>query len=124
MIYDKLSYMGKYGLPGTPFYFLGKYRITQRPKKCNRCPQNAYYYHPDFDYLCASHLLDLINIGGLEFSWEDYPEVWARTERLLQREAPLYSGASNTESPSGSNAVETEQSWDGIKPPQIGLTDE
>lgn len=87
--------MGKYGALGTPFYYLGKYRHTQRPKPCVRCKQNAYYYHPDFDYVCASHLLDLVNIGGLAFDWEEYPEVWARTERLLQR-APRKSGTAKT----------------------------
>lgn len=69
-----------------PTYYLNKYKTTQRPRKCKRCSQNAYYYHEDFDYLCAPHLLDLVNIGGLAFDWNDYPEVWERTERLLARE--------------------------------------
>jgi hypothetical protein len=116
--------MRKFGWPDEPMYYLNKYKSTQRPRQCSRCKQNAYYYHPNFHYVCASHLLDLVNVGGLAFSWEDYPEVWARTERLLQREAPLSSGVKNMESPSGSNAVEIEQSWDGMKHQQIGLTDE
>jgi hypothetical protein len=114
----------KLGWPDEPMYYLTKYKSTKRPRKCDRCKQNAYYYHPDYHYLCASHLLDLVNIGGLAFSWEEYPEVWARTERLLQREAPSSSGAKSMESPSGTNAVETEQSWDGMRHQQIGLTDE
>lgn len=114
----------KLGWPDEPMYYLTKYKSTKRPRKCDRCKQNGYYYHPDYHYLCASHLLDLVNIGGLAFSWEEYPEVWARTERLLQREAPSSSGVKNTESPYGTNAADQEQSWDGMKPQQIGLTDE
>lgn len=68
-----------------PTYWLHKYKTTQRPRPCGVCEENAYYYHPDWHYLCAAHLLDLINIGGTLFSWEDYPEMWNRTERLLQR---------------------------------------
>jgi hypothetical protein len=103
----------KYGYPHSPMYYLGRYRTTQRPRKCRRCKQNAYYYHDDWDWVCAAHLLDLVNIGGLAFNWEDYPEVWERTERLLQREAPSSSGVKNMESPYGSNAVENEDQWDG-----------
>jgi len=103
----------KYGYPSTPFYYLGRYRTTQRPRPCVRCGHNAYYYHEDWDWVCASHLLDLVNIGGNAFDWEDYPEVWARTERLLQREAPSSSGAKNTASLYGNNAVEEDMSWDG-----------
>ena len=40
-------------------------------------------------------MLDLVNIGGLAFSWEDYPEVWARTERLLKREPRMFGTAKN-----------------------------
>lgn len=69
-------------------YYLEKYKTTKRPRPCNRCGQNAYYYHPDFHYLCAAHLLDLVNIGGMAFDWEEYPEVWQRTTRLLQRQQP------------------------------------
>ena len=104
---------GKLGWPDEPMYYLTKYKTTKRPRPCDRCKQNAYYYHPDYHYLCASHLLDLVNLGGLAFRWEDYPEVWQRTERLLQREAPLSSGAMSMESPYGNNAVENEESWDG-----------
>lgn len=103
----------KYGHPHTPFYYLGKYRTTQRPRPCVRCKQNAYYYHDDWDWVCASHLLDLVNIGGMAFDWEDYPEVWQRTERLLQR-GPLSSTIAKTmEPPSGMNAVTNEDLWDG-----------
>lgn len=106
--------MAKYGLPGTPLYYLGKYRHTQRPRPCVRCRQNAYYYHPDYDYLCASHLLDLVNIGEEAFSWDDYPEVWARTERLLQRKPPKSISVQSTESQQQTSAAMNEESWDGI----------
>jgi len=65
----------KYGFSNSPFYYLGKYH--------------------DWGWCCASHLLDLVNIGGLAFSWEDYPEVWARTERLLKREPRMFGTAKN-----------------------------
>lgn len=68
-----------------PSYWLHKYKTTERPRPCGRCRQNAYYYHDDFHYLCAAHLLDLINLGEMLFKWDDYPEVWQRTERLLAR---------------------------------------
>jgi hypothetical protein len=71
-----------------PTYWLYKYKTTQRPRACERCGHNAYYNHPDFGYLCASHLLDLVNIGGVNFVWEEYPEMWDRTERLLKRPLP------------------------------------
>ena len=101
--------MAKYGQPHTPLYYLGKYRTTQRPKTCRRCGQNAYYYHDDFDWLCAAHLLDLVNIGGEAFSWDDYPEVWARTERLLQR-APKRSGTAKNADADTPNAAQ----WEGL----------
>lgn len=77
-----------------PTYWLRYYKTTQRPRACERCKQNAYYNHPDFGYLCAPHLLDLINIGGMLFSWDEYKEMWDRTERLLKR--PLPSPSSTT----------------------------
>ena len=104
----------KYGYSNTPFYYLGKYRTTQRPRPCVRCKQNAYYYHDDWDWVCAAHLLDLVNIGGLAFSWEDYPEVWQRTERLLQRE-PLSSGTVKTADADMTNAALWEEPLDGFK---------
>ena len=73
---------------GTPTWYLKQYKTTQRPVPCERCRQNAYYNHKDYGYLCAPHLLDLVNIGGLAFNWDEYPEIWDRTERLLQRPAP------------------------------------
>lgn len=73
---------------GTPTWYLKQYKTTQRPVPCERCRQNAYYNHKDFGFLCAPHLLDLVNIGGTAFNWDDYPEIWERTERLLQRPAP------------------------------------
>lgn len=103
----------KYGYPNTPFYYLGKYRTTQRPRACVRCSQNAYYYHDDWDWVCASHLLDLVNIGGLAFSWEDYPEVWQRTERLLQRE-PKQSTIVNNVDVAMNSAALWEDPLDGL----------
>jgi hypothetical protein len=75
-----------------PTYYLKKYKTTERPRPCQRCRQNAYYNHPDFGYLCAAHLLDLVNIGEMAFKWKDYEEMWDRTSRLLQRPLP---GAQN-----------------------------
>ena len=75
----------KFGYPDEPTYYLTKFKTTQRPRKCNRCTQNAYYYHMDYDYLCAAHLLDLVNIGEMAFKWSDYEEVWDRCGRLLAR---------------------------------------
>ena len=72
----------------SPHYWLKKYKTTQRPRPCQRCGQNAYYYHDDFDYLCASHLLDLVNIGEMLWKWNEFPEVWDRTEQLLRRPTP------------------------------------
>jgi hypothetical protein len=105
--------MAKYGLPGTPFYYLGRYRTTQRPRRCRRCGQNAYYYHDDWDWVCAAHLLDLVNIGEEAFSWDDYPEVWARTERLLKR-PPLSTSVESMELVQENPAVEMVDPWDGI----------
>jgi hypothetical protein len=83
----------------SPPWFLKQYKTTQRPLPCVKCRQNAYYNHPDFGFLCAPHLLDLVNIGQVHFKWEDYPEIWDRTERLLQRPAPpLSTTAKNMES--------------------------
>lgn len=103
----------KHGQPYTPFYYLSKYKTTQRPRTCVRCKQNAYYYHDDYDWLCAPHLLDLINIGSVLFNWEDYPEVWQRTERLLQREPPK-SGIVKNVAVDMNNAVPWEDPLDGL----------
>mgnify|MGYP006286914177 CR=1 FL=1 len=72
----------------SPHFWLRKYKTTERPRPCERCSQNAYYYHDDFGYLCATHLLDLINIGEVLWKWTDYPEIWQRTEILLKRPKP------------------------------------
>ena len=80
--------IARFNNPNSPFYYLRKYKTSQRPRPCDKCRQNAYYWHDYWGWVCASHLLDLVNIGGLYWNWEDYPEVWQRTERLLQREAP------------------------------------
>ena len=103
----------KLGWPDEPMYYLTKYKTTKRPRECDRCGQNAYYYHPDYHYLCASHLLDLVNIGGLAFSWEDYPEVWQRTERLLQR-TPQQSGTVKNVDVDMNSAALWEDPLDGL----------
>jgi hypothetical protein len=102
----------KFGWPDEPMYYLTKFKTTQRPRVCDRCTQNAYYYHPNYKYLCAAHLLDLVNIGQLAFKWEDYPEVWQRTERLLQRE-PRKSGIVKNADADMNNAAQWEELWDG-----------
>ena len=71
-----------------PTYYLSKYKQTERPKDCRVCGQNSYYRHEYHGQLCASHLLDLINVNEELWSWSDYPEVWARTEFLLKRVSP------------------------------------
>lgn len=108
-----MSSMPKYGFSNNPFHYLGKYKTTQRPRVCQYCTQAAYYYHPDWAWCCASHLLDLVNIGGMAFSWEEYPEVWARTERLLQREPREFGTAKNmaVDTP---YAVTEDESLDGL----------
>jgi hypothetical protein len=103
MVNDKHGY--------SPLWFLNRYKTSQRPRLCRRCGQNAYYYHDDWDWLCAAHLLDLVNIGENAFSWQDYPEVWARTERLLQRKPLRSSGVSVVES---TKNVTEEWKLDGI----------
>lgn len=103
----------KYGFSNSPFYYLGKYKTTQRPRVCRRCTQSAYYYHPDWDWCCAAHLLDLVNIGGTAFSWDEYPEVWTRTERLLQRQ-PRTSGIVNNADADIEDVVNWDELSDGL----------
>ena len=102
----------KYGFSNNPFYYLGKYKTTQRPRVCDRCTQSAYYYHHDWGWCCAAHLLDLVNIGEAAFSWDEYREVWDRCERLLQRE-PRRSGIVKNVDVDMSNAVTMEDPLDG-----------
>ena len=102
----------KYGFSNNPFYYLGKYKTTQRPRVCDRCTQSAYYYHHDWGWCCAAHLLDLVNIGETAFSWDEYKEVWDRCERLLQRE-PRRSGTVKNVAVDTSNAVTEEDPLDG-----------
>lgn len=91
--------MGKANKPGVgkgngepnkdnPTYYLRKYKTTQRPVPCERCGQNAYYKHPEWGFVCAPHLLDLICIWEAKIDWEEYKEMWNRTERLLNRPKP------------------------------------
>lgn len=99
---------------GTPTWYLKQYKTTQRPVPCERCRQNAYYNHKDYGYLCAPHLLDLVNIGGTAFNWDEYPEMWERTERLLQRPAPpLSTTAKNMEQPLETRPAKPKSSLDG-----------
>lgn len=72
----------------SPTYYLRKYKTTQRPVPCERCGQNAYYKHPEWGNVCAAHLLDLICIWEAKIDWNEYPEMWERTERLLKRPLP------------------------------------
>lgn len=99
---------GNYQRERGPQWYLKQYKTTQRPRKCARCTQNAYYEHKDFGYLCAPHLLDLVNIGGMAFNWEDYPEIWERTERLLQRDPKVFGTASYMDVDSPDAAKEQE----------------
>lgn len=34
--------------------------------------------YPIRGYLCSLCLLDLVNVAGLEWDWDDYPEIWKR----------------------------------------------
>ena len=104
----------KYGYSNNPFYYLGKYKTTQRPRVCERCTQSAYYYHHDWGWCCAAHLLDLVNIGEVAFSWDEYKEVWDRCERLLQRE-PKRSGTVKSVDVDMTDAVTEDESWDGYR---------
>lgn len=71
-----------------PTYYLKKYKSSERPRPCERCKQNAYYKHPTWGYVCAAHLLDLVCIWEAKIDWEEYKEMWDRTERLLKRPLP------------------------------------
>jgi hypothetical protein len=104
----------KFNNPNSPFYYLRKYKTTQRPRQCVKCRQNAYYWHDTWSWVCAAHLLDLVNIAEVAWSWGDYPDVWERTERLLQREAPPFTGAQNTHSQQEEDAVNGLKILDGL----------
>lgn len=111
MTSERQDVAGRYGAESDgPTYWLSRYKTTQRPRKCTRCTQNAYHHHTSYGYLCAPHLLDLININEELWKWSEYPEIWARTERLLQRE-PL----SSTSVPAmeSTQNVNTSQQSDG-----------
>lgn len=70
----------------TPLELLDKYKHTNRVRDCNipGCICLAYYWHETRGYVCSAHLLDLANLGELEFKWCDYEEVWNRCGILLQ----------------------------------------
>lgn len=55
-----------------------------------------------------------MNIAEVAWSWGDYPDVWERTERLLQREAPPFTGAQNTHSQQEEDAVNGLKILDGL----------
>lgn len=70
----------------TPPEALIKYKHTERHgKKCEVCGANAYYYYVIRGYLCSPHLLDLVNIGEINWKWADWEEVWDRTGIMLDR---------------------------------------
>ena len=69
----------------TPPEALLKYKITERVRKCAVCNSNAYYWYEVRGYLCAPHLLDLVNIGEVEWKWADWEEVWRRTGITLEK---------------------------------------
>lgn len=79
------------GFPDSPTYYLEKYKHTVRPRPCVRCGQAAYYWHPDWSFVCSPHLLDLVGIWEAKIDWQEYKEIDKRMERLLKR--PPYSGA-------------------------------
>lgn len=62
----------------TPLEALEKYKINSRPKECSACPRRAYYDYPLRGFVCSLCLLDLVNVGGTEWNWDDYPEIWNR----------------------------------------------
>lgn len=70
----------------TPPEALAKYKHTERVKECEVCGANAYYFYEVRGYLCSPHLLDLINIGEINWKWADWEEVWHRTGIMLQRQ--------------------------------------
>ena len=70
----------------TPLELLDKYKHTERVSNCviPECICLAYYDYPFRGKVCSAHLLDLANVGELEFKWDDYPEVWNRSAILLE----------------------------------------
>jgi hypothetical protein len=50
----------------------------------------------------------------MAFSWEEYPEVWARTERLLLREAPSSTGVKSMELEEETDVVNGLKILDGL----------
>jgi hypothetical protein len=70
----------------TPLELLEKYKVTVRVRPCSipGCGWMAHYWHETRGFLCSSHLLDLANIGEIEFKWANYEEVWHRTGIMLR----------------------------------------
>jgi len=68
-----------------PYEWLKKYKTTTTPQVCRVCDRTAYYVHPTLGHLCATHLLDLANVGELYWKWSDWEDVWSMMGRLLGR---------------------------------------
>jgi hypothetical protein len=67
-----------------PYEWLKRYKVNQ-PTECRACGRSSYYNHPALGELCAVHLLDLANVGELEWKWCDWEDVWKMMGRLLAR---------------------------------------
>lgn len=66
-----------------PYDWLKKYKTTTTPNQCRICKVRAYYVHPTLGDLCAPHLLDLVNVGEMNWKWSDWEDAWNMTTRLL-----------------------------------------
>lgn len=69
-----------------PYNWLTEYKVHQ-PTKCRVCNRSSYYNHPTLGELCAAHLLDLANVGQLNWHWDDWEDVWQMMGRLLGRKS-------------------------------------
>jgi hypothetical protein len=70
-----------------PYEWLKRYKTTTTPQVCRICDRTAYYVHPTLGHLCAAHLLDLANVGELNWKWCDWEDVWSMMGRLLGRKS-------------------------------------
>jgi hypothetical protein len=73
--------------PSNPYEWLKRYKTTTTPQECRVCDRTAYYVHPTLGHLCAAHLLDLANVGELNWKWCDWEDVWNMMGRLLGRKS-------------------------------------
>lgn len=94
-----------------PRYYLNKYKVSTQPDMCRVCGRTAYFNHPDLDYLCFSHFLDLLNVGELKWKWSDHEDIWQVTERLLSRKSTF----ANTMAARGRGYVTVKPPLDGYK---------